>query len=226
MKQEWEIEDYADHIRTDCDFDPDLIRFRSGVFQSCVPLRFQEVKDSDVTHNRAVWEKFILPYEKKFKSARHHGFGIYLEGSNGVGKTMFMSYLLVQAVRAGYSAYYTTAMDLDYDMKRGFSDREVATRIEEMLWSDFWGFDELGGEQFKSGDNWAKMQVERVLKFRLDNKLPTIVASNSNPRKIESAYGPSVRSILTGSYQHVLLDGGDFRGKIQERMHSLMGYKK
>ena len=44
MKQEWEIEDYADHIRTDCDFDPDLIRFRSGVFQS---LRTSQVSGSE-----------------------------------------------------------------------------------------------------------------------------------------------------------------------------------
>jgi DNA replication protein DnaC len=169
----------------------------------------------------------ILVYSKKLKVARKNGYGLYLEGDNGVGKTMFMSYVLVEAVRYGYSAYYSTTSDLEHTMQQGFSDRAIAERMEEMLWSDFFGLDELGGEQVKAGSTWAKMQVERVLKFRLDNRLPTVVATNSSTRKILNCYGPSVSSVLNGnSYQRVLFENGDCRKEGREKMRSEIGYKK
>jgi hypothetical protein len=112
-------------------------------------------------------------------------------------------------------------------MQQGFSDRAIAERMEEMLWSDFFGLDELGGEQVKAGSTWVKMQVERVLKFRLDNRLPTVVATNSSTRKILNCYGPSVSSVLNGnSYQRVLFENGDCRKEGREKMRSEIGYKK
>jgi DNA replication protein DnaC len=226
MKLDWEVEDYLAHVRPELDFDREKMRLSAGLFESCIPIGFWNVKESDVMQNKIEWNSMILPYCNQLSVARKNGYSLYLEGDNGVGKTMAMSFVLKESIRQGFSSYYTTALDLDADLKRGFANAPVGERMNELFSYDFFALDELSGEQTKSGDGWMRAQVERLLKHRLDNCLPTLVATNAGPRKITAAYGASVRSIFSGKYQHVILSGGDFRVKLRDKMVEAMGYKK
>jgi hypothetical protein len=69
-----------------------------------------------------------------------------------------------------------------------------------------------------------RTHVERVLKLRHDNNLPTVVATNADLEGVERAYGSTVRSVLAGKYQHVLFDAGDFRDRLHKRMRDEMGF--
>lgn len=224
MRLESDVEEYGARIRLETG-GGQAWTDKVGLYGACIPTDFWHVTDRRVTHNRQVWEDYIQKYAERLEQAFRGGWGLLLEGDNGVGKTMFMSYLLAHAVFAGFSVYYTTVLDLDFNLKRGMSVPEIMERMEEMLGSDFLGLDELSKEQFKGGDSWIRTQVERVLKHRHDNNLPTIVATNADLERIEESYGATVRSVLSGKYQRVLFDDGDFREELRGRMKDEMGYE-
>lgn len=223
MRFEYEVQEFAARIKFD--LPPEEAQVQVELFRACVPVDFWLVCDQDVTHNRKVWEDFVLPYCEALHVARRRGYGLHLEGDNGVGKTMFAAYVLGCAIRAGYTAYYTTVLDLNFDLRRGLDNREVMERMDQLLEMDFLALDELTKEQYKEGDSWMRTHVERVLKFRHDNNLPTVVAANAGLDQIGEAYGPTVRSVLVGKYQRVLFEPGDFRDRIQKRMRKEMRFR-
>lgn len=223
MRFEHEVQDYAARIKFQ--FNAEECERRAERFRACIPFDFWEVRDSEVTHNRGAWERYVLPYCRALTRARRYGYGLHFEGANGVGKTMFASAILSAAIEANYAAYYTTVLDLTFDLQRGMGNRDVMDRMDELLQVDFLVLDELTKEQYKgAGDSWMRTHVERVLKFRHDNNLPTIVATNADLDGVTQAYGSTVRSVLSGKYQHVLFDAGDFRDKLHKRMRDEMGY--
>lgn len=223
MRTEVEVEDFKARAKRDAD---DFTWAKEvGLYRACVPRDFWHVRRDGVTYNTEAFESYVLPYCMRLAQARERGYGLFFEGDNGVGKTMFLSYVLGFAVERGYLAYYTTVLDLDFNLKRGFSDREAMDRMELMLESDFVALDELSKEQFKAGDSWIRTQVERILKRRHDNNQPTLLASNASAKKVGQAYGATVASVLAGKYQHVLFDAGDFRDQLRARMREDMGYE-
>lgn len=224
MRLEEEVEEYEARIRGR--YDDDRVSIMRGVYRACVPFDFWYVKDKDVTHNRGVWTDCVNRYLENLKVARRKGYGLFFEGDNGVGKTMFLSYILVQTLKAGYRAYYTTVLDLDFNLKRGMNYPAMMERMEEMLEVDFLALDELSKEQFKSGDSWIRTQVERILKRRHDNNLPTLVAANADFEMIGEVYGGTVKSVLGGGkYRHAMFEEGDFRAELRDKMNDDMGYE-
>jgi DNA replication protein DnaC len=198
-------------------------RLRSAAYAACVPKDFWEWPVVSVTHNVEAFRGVILPYCERLHVARRHGYGLVLLGECGVGKSLFMSMILTRALCCGWSAYYTTTPELDHNTKRAFNDREVARRLDLMLGADFLALDELGKEQHRSGDNHMRVQVERVLKRRFDDSMPTLLAANMDEAGIEQAYGKTIASVIVGKYQHVSLEAGDYRAELREQMKERMG---
>lgn len=214
MKTEAEVEDFGQMYRDEPE--------RLAAFEACIPLDFWDVPESDIFSNRKIFDEVVLPYCKKMHRARRRGYGLLFLGDNGVGKTLFLSFTLMRAIRMGYTAYYTTLPQLDYDTKCGFKDGKAFDRLRWLLTSDFLAVDEMGKEKFKSGDSYIRTQIERILKDRFDNSLPVLLASNANMSSLESTYGTSLTSILIGKYRSVTLESGDFRERLGERMRKEM----
>ncbi len=194
------------------------LRVEVEAFEACVPRDFWKVTPSDIHHNRAAFDNTVRPYCGKLRTARSKGYGLLLLGDNGVGKSIMASYVLTRAIAIGYTAYYTTLPRLDHDLKRGFNDREAAGRLREMLTSDFLALDEMGKEHFKGGDSYMRTQVERILKDRYDDGMPTLIATNASARELKKVYGATLASILMGKYQIVALEPGDYRERMREEM--------
>lgn len=181
--------------------------------EACVPKDFWHVEDLEITHNREAFDERVVPYCRRFRRVRLHGYGLFLSGTNGVGKTTFVSYVLMRAMRLGWTAYYTTLPKLDHDIKRGFDDREARERLEWYLGSDFVAIDEVAKERFRggAGDSYTRMQVERILKQRYDESAPVILATNATFEEIGEVYGKSITSVIGGKYLEVMLEEGDQR---------------
>jgi DNA replication protein DnaC len=110
-------------------------------------------------------------------------------------------------------------------MKRGFTDREIAARLDWLLSSDFLAIDEMGKEhKGKSGRDFTGAQVERILKARYDDSLPTLLASNADPEALEAMYGATFASMILGKFKTAVLEPGDFRERTAKRMSADMGY--
>ena len=58
-----------------------------AAYEACVPQDFWWAKDDDVTNNRLVFDRTVVPYVKKIKTALRNGYGLLFLGDNGVGKT-------------------------------------------------------------------------------------------------------------------------------------------
>lgn len=200
--------------------------FQTDAFEACIPRDFWEVTSGDVEFNTDAFKTYVQPYARHLNKAHKHGYGLLFSGSNGVGKTMFMSYVLTHAIHSGRSTYYTTMLQLDHDIKRGFRDLEAQQRLEWMLTSDFLGLDEMGKEQFKSTDqpNFIKTQIERILKQRFDASKPVLLATNLNTTSLGKIYGDTILSIIGGKYQQVIMEPGDIRKRLAKKMTDDMGY--
>lgn len=196
----------------------------SAAYEGCVPQDFWWTRDGDVTNNRAVFDYTVVPYVRKIKTALRNGYGLVFLGDNGVGKTYFISYILMKAIKKGRTVYFTTMPDLDYNIKRGFKNSKIEERLRWMLTSDFLAIDELGKERAKKDSTYMDAQVERILKRRLDDSYPMLLATNMDANSLDKAYGATVASMLTGKFQMVTMEPGDFRGNLRKRMVEEMGY--
>ncbi|MGW8178189.1 MAG: ATP-binding protein [bacterium] len=224
-RQVYTCEKCHGHLGTDCVCTSDFA-FSVEAFEACIPRDFWRTRAEDVEYNRDAFEAFVLPYTRKLTTALRRGYGLLLSGPNGVGKTMFMSFVLSCAIRRGRSVYYTTMLQLDHHIKQGFRDHEAQQRLEWMLTSDFLGLDEMGKEQLKASDqpSFIRSQVERILKHRFDESKPVILATNLSATALGNSYGNTIKSIITGKHQTVVMEPGDIREMLADRMADDMGY--
>jgi DNA replication protein DnaC len=196
----------------------------ASAYEACIPQDFWWIRETQVINNRNVFERVVNPYVNKLRQALKHGYGLVLLGDNGVGKTYFISYILMEAIKRHATVYYTTMPDLDYNLKRGFKNPEIEERLNWMLTSDFLAIDELGKERAKLDNKYMDAQVERILKRRLDDNYPMILATNMDSDSLDQAYGVTVASMLSGKFEIVTMEPGDFRASLRDKMVYDMGY--
>lgn len=180
-------------------------------YEACIPLDHWRATERDITHNVGVFNSLILKYCERLRVAYRKGYGIVLMGDHGTGKTTFLCYVLVRAIEKGYFPYYTTFARLDHHLKQGFHDSVAARRLEEMLARSFVAIDDMGKENFKGGDTYFRMQLERILRERYEDRMPTLLATNSLPEAWPEVYGDSVASLLSGRFLSAWMDPGDMR---------------
>lgn len=192
-------------------------------YETGIPYDFWDYTEADVTLNRVPFDGVVKPYMDRLHLAFRGGYGLLFLGDNGVGKSMFLNLVLQRVLERGFTAYYTTLLDLDHNVKRAFDDRKMADRLEMfLLTSDFLALDEFGKERFKKGDSYMRTQVERVLKKRFEESMPTLIATNAELHELEGLYGATLSSVLQGKYQNVEMEAGDYRRQLGARMRREM----
>jgi len=197
--------------------------YHVACFEACIPKSFWNVAAADVSYNREAFDEVVCQYRRRMKTALRRGYSLLFVGDNGVGKTMFVSYLLTQALKRGFTAYYTTLSQLDIDIKRGFRDREADDRLRVMLESDFIAIDEVGKESFKA-DGFLSSRLEHLMKQRYDDEEPVLMGSNVAHDDLIKMYGSTVESMIDGKYQVIGLEPGDCRRAQKKRMKRDMAY--
>lgn len=223
MKNEQKVQQFAEAMAEEYGDSP-IARYYTACFESCIPRKFWKVSSDQVNHNGAAFKQYVLGYTKHMSLAVSRGYSQIYMGDNGAGKTMFINFILTQAIRRGRSVYYTTLAQLDADIKRGFRDKAADDRLVDMLDADIVAIDELGKEHYK-GDSWLLTQLEQLLKRRYDDCAPVLLASNLSYEHIVAMYGPSIESMLEGRYAKIMLEAGDFRRSESAKMRKEMGYK-
>lgn len=122
------------------------------------------------------FKKFILNYMNNLDEEYFKGITLFLVGERGRGKTMAACSVLKRALLSGYSAFYTTLSDLvTYVIN---SDPSLRMRMRGF---DFVVIDEVDQRFFPTQMSMELYgnQLENVLRGRMQNKLPTILCSNS-----------------------------------------------
>ena len=186
-------------------------------YEACIPESFWWTERKHIRHNEEIFDGIVVPYVKKIPRAHDIGAGLFLYGDNGCGKTIFLSWILSRIARSGlYTCYYTTMPQLAKDIGTTWKSDVAAKRLQYYQTSDFVVIDELGKEKSKLGDSFARVELERWVKNRFDNKQPTLYASNCSPTDLADApenggYGQTVMSVISGRCKVIGMEPGDFR---------------
>jgi len=135
-----------------------------------------------------------VDYIKSLDDQYNSGHGLCFTGNFGIGKTTAACAILKSALMAGWEAYYTTLTDVisymsDFTYKRDFY--HLVTR------TDFLCIDEVDSRHFSDSEEAHKMfgsNFERIVRYRNQNKLPIIVASNDS----------KITEVFTGQYKRAV----------------------
>lgn len=128
-------------------------------------------------------------YADNFEYHRARGDGLYIEGTNGTGKTHLAAAIALQLINEGIPVICKTSSDLLLDIKKSF-DSEGARESEVLdIYKrvDLLIIDDLGKEQCS---DWSMSTLYSILNDRYEDMKPTIVTTNYNADALVTALTP------------------------------------
>lgn len=142
------------------------------------------------------------------------GLAFCLAGLYGVGKTMCCTNILKKASHKNFTTLYTTLSDVVSALTLASNEDKFAAR-KELTEVDFLVCDEFDNRHMGNTENATDLfgrTLEYVIRTRLQNKLPTIIISNS-PNPVESFSGSIKQSLASLMTKLPLIPilGQDFR---------------
>ena len=170
-------------------------------------------------------EDFIRAFQRCRKycqipeQALEHGYGMYIYGDSGTGKTHLTACMCNELMAQYRQCLFTNFFEISKLIKstwNGNADSEnVVKRICEV---DFLFLDDLGTEALtKNGeDNWLQGQVFDIINKRYNNKKPTIFSSNYSMNELIADRGmmkKTVDRIGEMSTAMIRLSGESYRRK-------------
>ena len=158
---------------------------------------------------------FISEYLDNISDKFENNQGLFMYGSNGVGKTFLASMIVIEAYRCRYSARRVTFSEYisRYTSMWGAKTPEEKELLEDVFYNSYKAVEFLVLEEVgKELDTKLGAPVlEDLLRYREDNSLVTVICANLPPSEIKDRYGASVSSLLKGNMTPILIEGRDKR---------------
>lgn len=160
----------------------------------------------DLTDLTGADKSFIEAYQRLQKYgeihsvARSNGYGVYLWGKCGVGKTHLSACLANRLLEKGCNVLFTNMLEVSRKIRETFKNRygdENGSKIIKELTSvDFLFLDDFGTEQYTKGgkENWLQDEIYSVLNSRLTERKPTIFTSNYSIEELNTQRGLSIKN--------------------------------
>ena len=183
-------------------------------------FRGNTLKDFDVKGKselkkvKGLVQAYIEDLDSNFENNK----GLFLYGSNGVGKTMLSSIILKEAYRHRYTSRRSTFVEYvdKYTKVWNAKGADEKATLEDELYTyykavEFLVLEEVG----KEIDSKVSAPIlEDLLRYREDNGLVTIVCTNLNISLMTERYGESCISLLKGNTTPVMIECEDKRATI------------
>lgn len=150
------------------------------------------------------------------------GVNVILHSKNpGTGKTLMLM-LLAKGLLASGNDVYVAQMNKIVDMYTGGwrSNEERAYFEQRVMNCKVLCIDDLGKEKAdaETAQGMVGRLVDRVIRHRTAQSMPTVITSNLKPEEIGSGYSSYVMSLLTESCTFVEVAGVDWRPRAEARM--------
>ena len=138
---------------------------------------------------RGVNDSFEAAYNRCYKYSQipdeiqKGGFGLYLWGDPGVGKTHLAACIANSFLSKGIPVLFTSLYKISKAVKSTYQKDSMRTEqklIDEFTKINFLVFDDLGSEVFTNtqGDNWTQALLYDLVNERYNSGKPTIFTSN------------------------------------------------
>ncbi len=142
-----------------------------------------------------------------------NGTSMCLAGANGIGKTMCATNILKKASHKNYTCLYTTLCDSNAALTLPSNEAKFGAR-QELMCVDFLVIDEVDPKYIatENAADFFGRSFEHIIRTRLQNKLPTILCSNS-PNPLEMFNGMLKQSLesLMNKIPLIPIMGQDYR---------------
>lgn len=158
---------------------------------------------------------YIRNYINNLPSELNKNHGLFLYGSNGVGKSFIASLIIKEAYICRYTSRRCTFVDYvsKYTDLWKIKDKEILEEEEGLFYHNYKSVDFLVIEEIgKEIDSKISASVlEDLLRYREEHGLVTIICANLTPKEIVEKYGNSVGSLIKGNFTPIKLVGKDKR---------------
>lgn len=121
--------------------------------------------------------KIAKRYADTFKERYANGEGLYIEGTNGTGKTHLAAAIALQLLNEGIPVICKTSSDMFMDIKKAYDggDLSEAQVLNIYKTADLLIIDDLGKEQCS---DWSMSTLYSILNDRYEDMKPVIVTTN------------------------------------------------
>lgn len=170
--------------------------------QSLLGERYKNIrfKDSDTSNESfASAMKRCMKYCDIREEALKEGYGIYIHGDSGTGKTHLTACICNELIDHFKQCMFTNFFEISRNIKstfahNGTSEDDMIRRISGI---DFLFIDDLGAETVsKNGsDTWMMEVVFEIINKRYNDKKPTIFSSNYSLIELKNSRGYSKRIV-------------------------------
>lgn len=215
------FDDNDNLIKCEC-----LSQFNSAysLIHANIPVAFREMGSSDIDadfkrENNEYFHRVQL-YTQQQDKALKTGFGLFLQGTNGSGKSLIATLILKHALRKGYSGYFILMSDLVNAAFAALRDMEVRKDLEQLIiQTDFLVIDEIDKGFQDQNDNIQRILLP-LFKKRCDYfKKPLIVTSNVAKDNIEQTVGKTIAAVFTERLTEITFTG-NYRPQILDKLEN------
>jgi len=189
-----------------------------------VPVAFRELtsKDIDESFKQENQEHFrrVQLYTQQQDKALETGFGLFMQGACGAGKSFVATLILKHALRKGYSGYFILMSDLVNATFSALRNIEVKKDLERLIVQiDFLVIDEIDKGFQDQNDSVQKMLLP-LFKKRCDYfKKPLIITSNVPKGDIAQNVGKTIASMFTERLTEITFTG-NYRPQILDKLEN------
>lgn len=141
------------------------------------------------TRDRLACYKVAKSYADEWKFHQKNGDGLYIEGTNGTGKTHLAAAIALQLINEGVPVVCKTSIDLLNDIKSAFDDPTVTeTQVLDVYKKvDLLIVDDLGKEQCS---DWSMSTLYNIFNARYEDMKPIIITTNYGTKGLINALTP------------------------------------
>ena len=162
----------------------------AGILKEYWDLHFGNFDAQNDFSRQMIFRRDVEFYLKNIDEKRREGLLWVIFGYPGTGKTLGASLILKQALKKDYTVKYTIWTDLTDEIFD--KDEQLVKRLREV---DFLVIDDLGRDKISKESRFAEDLLEKIIKHRYSNKLPTLLISSIEYTELQRRF-PVLPSLI------------------------------
>lgn len=159
----------------------------------------------------------LVKYCEKIDQMLEKGYGLFLCGPNGVGKTYLACAVALEAIACRHSVRYYTMSKIVRCVVDGWYDDDKKHMIDDIENAQFLVIDDLD-KPYQSKTGLEISVLDNLFRERLQNNRPIIVTSNKSPEQVKESHGDSIYSMLSEHCAVCVFLGSDYRKNLSKKM--------
>lgn len=157
----------------------------------------------------------VEQYANNLTKMMKKGYGLYLTGPNGVGKTYLACGIANKSISSGYSVkYYTMSVIVQTEIK-GWRDQEAASLMAGIKKSQLLIIDDID-KVYRTTTGIETALFDNLLRERLQANRPCIFTSNRTITDASNDYNQHIASMLIEHCAELVFVGQDHRRNMSD----------